>query len=840
MDFDEIWDILLLRRENRKIINLIEHVILENSISSHEYYLTHRYENSENVFSGVDDEKNRCLFKLMPLPSFDDIKSVYRNLSLLQEFGETYKFTKIKDIFEIYDEQWVLVVVCDYLEGLTIKEILEFSVNLEIPKEISLMIYVSILNIIEKAGEKGIMLHVLPDTIMICKEDSDENIVYSSFDNKYVLKVVTYNQINNNRSKYDAFFPYRKNSIENAFFGASYCLYMLFTNQKIVEMPRFKEIDEEKRAKSLQVSDNALNAILNIATGKNFKAESLIANPSLALWRIFQMEKYVELEEMVVKDINPLITVMKFHNQKQSISAAKKILQVAGESPNEVNRILGNSELFFDFFRVLLKHKSEIIKHPHLLNSILILLKDKNMSDKFKATLTSIGFLSLIPDFISNNAKSDLICKLSINFAEDNTLTLQQILWDCGFVKNIMSKTFRSSLENDFIKATMSNYGSHSLKLIYKVFDQLEIRRFLIFQHIYEIPIIFKLNSVNILFSILNKLLKKGPKNPPEDLAHILKTLILIISEVTCLQTFLELQHMKGECTSKSSQGFLAYFGKNPLIVRCINCNSAFCIVCYERYHKNHEAQFLYQKGLIFRCNELKDSESLYKLNFLLPKYQADIQFFNIYKNVHEKISPSKIILDCDKTLLSTSGIQTGPTKEAEAYFEVKIIKAGYFEDIAIGLAGTGVIYYSISGNIFRNGHIISHGPRLGSFDILGVGLFQNKVFFTYNGLLLRPIIPCFVVSPVKAYISSSSQSFIELEVKFTDWIFMSQNLSLVHQNADADALIQFIMKKVVKLNSKKETKSEDLLDRFLELLRIMSKTDLLEEMLAFKVKNFS
>ncbi|OMJ94928.1 hypothetical protein SteCoe_1788 [Stentor coeruleus] len=840
MDFDEIWDILLHRRENRKIINLTEHVILENSISSHEYYLTHRYESSENVFSGVDDEKNRCLFKLMPLPSFDDIKSVYRNLSLLQEFGETYKFTKIKDIFEIYDEQWILVIVCDYLEGLTIKEILEYSVNLEIPKEISLMIYVSILNIIEKAGEKGIMLHVLPDTIMICKEDSDENIVYSSFDNKYVLKVVTYNQINNNRSKYDIFFPYRKNSIENAYFGASYCLYILFTNQKIVEMPKFKEIDDEKRGKTLQVNDVALNAILNIVTGKNFKAESLTANSSLILWKNFQMEKYVELEELPIKDINPLITVMKFNNQKQSISAAKKILQVAGESPNEVNKVLGNSELFFDFFRVIFKHKSEIVKHPHLLNSILILLKDKTMSDKFKTTLISVGFLSLIPDFISNNVKSDLLCKLSINFAEDNTLTLQQILWDSNFIKNIMSKAFRSGMENEFIKVTMSYYGSHSLKFIYKIFDQLEISRFRIFQHIYEIPIIYKLNSVNTLFSILNKLLKKGPKTPPEDVVHTLKTLILIISEITCLQPFLELQHMKGECTSKSSQGFLTYFGKNPLLIRCSNCNSSYCVVCYEKYHKNHETKFLYLQGSMFRCNEIRDSESLYKLNFLLPKYQDDIQFFNIYKNIHEKINPSKIIIDCDKTLLSTSGIQIGLTKEAEAYFEVKIIKAGYFEDIAIGLAGTGVIYYSISGNIYRNGHVISHGPRLGSFDILGVGLFQNQVFFTYNGLLLRPIIPCFVVSPVKAYISSGSQSYIELEVKFTDWIFMRQNLSLIHQNADADALIQFIMKKVIKLNSKKETKSEDLFDRFLELLRIMSKTDLIEEMLAFKVKNFS
>ncbi|OMJ95260.1 hypothetical protein SteCoe_1476 [Stentor coeruleus] len=907
MEFINTWDLLTSRRDKKKIIQLDEIIILENSFTSHEYYLTHKYENTQYIFCGVDNENNRCVIKLMPLPSFDDIKFAYKNLSLLKDFGEKYKFTRIKDIFEVFEDQWVLVIVCEYLEGLTIREILEFSDELDLPKEIWLMMFVRLVKIIDKAEREAIMLNVFPDTIMIVKDQDDKNLVYDNGGLRLGVKIITYHQICSNRSKHDTYCLYRKNTIENAIFGASVCLYMLFTMTKHEDVPNFKEMDEEKRLKVLQVGDVGINNLLALVAGKNFKAETLLTHSGVELWRVFQKAKYIKLDDIIIKDINCLITVFRlslvkfsyrdndnlsitqmFVNSKHAFLAMKKILMIVGENPGEVNKVLGNGEIFFEFFKVFIEQKSDLVKQPILFNSILLLLKDKNMSEKFKSTLVSLGFLSLIPEFIGNNVKSELLCKVCINFIENNTLTLQQILWDTGFVKNLMIKTTRSVIENEFIRTTMSYYGKNSLKLILKVYELLDISKHRIFQHIYEIPIVFKLDSISSLFPLLYEIWKKGTKIPAESLPDILKTLIHILSEVACLQQFLELQHLKGECTSKSSQGFLKYFGKNPLLIKCLNCSpsSSYCILCYEKYHKKHEIQFLHYQAPMFRCSELEDIESIYKLDFKLPKYTNDMLFLELYGNKYERFSVSRMSLEPNKTLISAYSIhinydddydirnknygmlspnQKGPSllsptfnssirrksaefkedytkslPQADAYFEVKIVKAGFYEEIVIGITGTGVFYNCKTGNILRNGHIVSKGPRLGSYDTIGVGLFQEKIFFTYNGLILRPIIHCFIIHPIKAYISSGVYNAAELEVKFSNWIFMGPYASLVHTNSDADALIKFIMKKVINLNSKKETRNEDLLDKFLELLRIMSKSDLLDKMQTFKVKNFS
>ncbi|OMJ69374.1 hypothetical protein SteCoe_32918 [Stentor coeruleus] len=909
MDFINTWHLLTSRRNSKKIIQLDEVIILENSFTSHEYYLTHKYENTQYIFCGADNENNRCIIKLMPLPSFDDIKFAYKNLSLLKDFGEKYKFTKIKDIFEIYEDQWVLVIVCEYLEGLTIREILEFSDDLDLPKEMWLMMFVRLMKIIDKAGKEAIMLNMFPDTIMIIEDQDDGNLIYENEGLRLGVKIITYHQICSNRPKHDAYCLYRKNTIENAIFGVSLCLYMLFTMTKYEDVPNFKEMDEEKRLKTLQVADAGINSFLTLVAGKSFKPETLLTFWGIKLWRVFQKTKYTKLDDIVIKDINCLMTIFKlalvkfsyrnsascyikhsqmFVNCKNAFLAMKKILAIAGENPGEVNKALGSSETFFDFFKVFIEQKSELVKQPILFNSILILLKDKSMSEKFKSTLVSLGFLTLIPEFIGNNVKSDLLCKVCLNFIENNTLTLQQILWDSGFVKNILVKATRSVIENDFIKTTMSYYGKNSLKFIMKVYELLDISKLRIFQNIYEIPVVFKLDSISSLFPILHELWKKGTKIPPEALQDVLKTLIHILSEVACLQPFLELQHLKGECTSKSSQDFLTYFGKNPILIKCLNCNptSSYCVICYEKYHKKHEIQFLHYQAPMFRCSELEDSESVYKLDFRLPKYTNDMQFIELYGCSYERFSVSKLNLEPNKTFISAFSVDINSNEDsdfynkdrkilspnqqrqsllspplnsgirrkseelqeeyakslpqADAYFEVKIVKAGFYEEIFIGITGTGVFYNCKTGNIFRNGHIVSKGPRLGSYDTIGIGLFQKKIFFTYNGLILRPIIPCFIIHPIKAYISSGSYNSPELEVKFSNWIFMGPYTSLVHANSDADNLIKFIMKKVIKLNSRKETKNEDLVDKFLELLRIMSKSDLLDKMQTFKIKNFS
>ena len=139
-------------------------------------------------------------------------------------------------------------------------------------------------------------------------------------------------------------------------------------------------------------------------------------------------------------------------------------------------------------------------------------------------------------------------------------------------------------------------------------------------------------------------LIKKGPRFHEDQSVEILKSLILILAEVACLPQFLQTQHMKGLCTSLSPHQFLACFGKNPLLVKCTTCRSCYCIVCYEKFHMNHETQFLLHQSPMFRCNSENDSTTLYSLDFKLPKYNSQIGFCDNFEKLYKHQSDSRII----------------------------------------------------------------------------------------------------------------------------------------------------------------------------------------------------
>ena len=189
------------------------------------------------------------------------------------------------------------------------------------------------------------------------------------------------------------------------------------------------------------------------------------------------------------------------------------------------------------------------------------------------------------------------------------------------------------------------------------------------------------------------------------------------------------------------------------------------------------------------------------------------------------------------KTFYSTTTLSVNDNSECKAYFEIYILAAGNQEDISIGLLGTGVIYYGSNGNIFRSGHFVGIGPRFGSYDTVGVGLHDNKVFFTYNGLLIRPLIPCYVAYPVKAIISTASSGYFNINVKTSNWMFQPGGNSDSCRNDSIDELLAIIQKKINKLCCNKENKYEDLYEKHLELLSLLKKNEMIEEIQAKKIK---
>ena len=65
----------------------------------------------------------------------------------------------------------MIAIVSDYVAGMTLSELNENKDHLNIPKELGIFVYTALLNIIEKADEEGIVLNILPDSVLLFKQE---------------------------------------------------------------------------------------------------------------------------------------------------------------------------------------------------------------------------------------------------------------------------------------------------------------------------------------------------------------------------------------------------------------------------------------------------------------------------------------------------------------------------------------------------------------------------------------------------------------------------------------------------------------------------------------------
>lgn len=827
MDFDTIWDTLNYRKNSALVTELPNKIILVNSFAEKTYWLTHSVNGTLYTFHGCDCEKKKFHVKVLSFAGFDDVQSAYKNLMLLQKSAEKLSLVRIHDIFEVFDQVWMLIIVSEYIEGLTLAELDENIENLSVPKEIGVFTYIKLLEIIENAHEEGIVLNILPDTVLLIRQESEINSVFSSYDYNYAVKIVTNKQIMSyGKTKHEYLSASKRNCPETENWGAAICLYVFYGNTRLCELPCLKDLDEKERGKMMNINDPAVNQIIGFAM-KLTKFSEVLGNFIVKIWKLFSLQSWEAVEEFKVKDITPLLTILHFDSNKYVVTAAKKTLKIALDHANEVVKVLNFCDFFVDF--LIIAKRIDFAKEPYLMNGLLLILKGKTISTKLKQGLISIGLLGIIEEAVNINANSDLISAISTEFFQNNTLTLLQVLWDSDFIQKILEKPVKSRAETEFLTSTMSYYGPHSLKLIHKLHDQLEMSKIRTLQSIYEVPYHHKLHKIDFFSPIISSILKKNSKC--EDLPEIIKTLILIIAEVICLPGFLQIQHMQGDCSNNSTHPLLTYFGKNPLMVNCVTCNYKYCVMCYEKFHMKHETNFLLQESSMFRChtNVLCGNFNCYK--FELPVYIAPFDFGDIFGSPYEAKDNGVVVSAGYITLYSLSGING--TGEVEAYFEVYVKKPGKYENLVVGLNGTGVSYYACTGNIFRNGHFVSTGPRFGSYDTIGVGLYRQQVFFTLNGLLLRPMISCCPFHPIRAMVSMNG-GYTEIQVKFNNWIFKTISEDYP-KSENINKIIDWMLRKIKKFSSKKDSRYADLFEKFFELMKILKKNEIIEKLQKIK-----
>jgi hypothetical protein len=172
-------------------------------------------------------------------------------------------------------------------------------------------------------------------------------------------------------------------------------------------------------------------------------------------------------------------------------------------------------------------------------------------------------------------------------------------------------------------------------------------------------------------------------------------------------------------------------------------------------------------------------------------------------------------------------------------YFEVRVNSAGLQENIEIGVDGTGILYKSSDGGIYRHGTLVNKAPRFGSYDVVGMGVTGNKkVFVTFHGLVIWPMIDCELKNELRPWVVLGCDH-CDVDVLMRNVVFQPTKDTSPNQEffsseilAISDKVLATLGKFVRKSFRKNQNdpKTKDLYEKYSELLRIVKKFDLLDK----------
>lgn len=849
MDFyDTLWDRALEFRSKNLIESLEIPIKLPNSYALQEYTLTHKYQNSKNAFVGHDLESTSYQIKILACDSYNHAKEIHQIIRPLQPVSQELRIVEIQDIFEMYDDNnWFVVLVTELVEGLSLEEIVsllrEHNSLEKLTKDSCIYSYIWLLDIIESAEQKGICFNsIFPDSVLMCRGPISSPSILTTSRYSYNLRVsVTGNYaLNSGISRLDHIYPCSKykSTLMSDIWGLGLCLFTLCGNVTLNDLPNLREISDKERIDTIKIrfDDIAIDVLIKDSL-REVAARAPFNHPYTKVWRGLWLNDWNMIDSCTIRELLALRSGLFFENQSSQFLSLRKILSLGEIHSSEIYENLSSAHLMSDFLQLCMKYNWEDSKK--LIDSVFLIMQYKPATHGFQEQLVDIGFLGIIPIALELEVTPNILYEFAKKFIDDNTLTLLQILWDSG----LANKALRGDkTDTSFIKATISYYGPNSIDIMKEALKSEQLNEFRVLQAMLEVPFYFKLEKHDILIELLTKIVVKGIKNQNDYLVDILKNTVLILAEILSLPKVLQYHHISGQCTSHSNQQFISYVGKNPLLIYCIDCNISLCTVCYHMSHYNHNRRFLLYLNPHFRCNceEKHDDIPTNIEMFKLPKYNERFLIMlsdgNVVNEKHYNHfrSHGDMTISTQEPLVSNWNSETARTL---AYFEIKILKAGKYENISIELLGTGVSYKGSNGKIIQNGLEVSLGPRYGSWDTVGIGMTHNyKVFVTYNGLLVHPMIECSPENEIRPLIKMEGDS-CEIEFKLRSWMF--QPVDSPSQSLFSNELFQKSkhildnlfnqIKKVCRKNSK-DRKCQDLIQKFLELLESVNDEELMSK----------
>lgn len=797
--------------------------IIASPYAQQEYILTHRYKDSPNTFLCQDLAKNNMHFKVIPCKNYSEVKLGVKKLTKI--LGQCQSNAILEnDLFDVLDEgRWFLIMVTPTMKAVSLAQFSEamHKKGLEINKEYCVGIMLRLISLVEEIQQQGSDLNcIFPNSIYICKSNAGAPL-FTIEDQAFSLKI--------SATKKHTLLGI-KNTLQNLYiedntdlWGISMCIYALCGSVLLSSLPNMINlcIEDRMAATPLKHRDPALERIFRMAQENNRK---IFTHKYLEVWKGFCDKNWELVEKSDLNDLEVLHSGLLFSNSGIKTLVVQKWLNLWNSFHN-VYIYLNENDLFLSFIEECLK--MDWSERKDLLEAFFKMLKQKPKDSVFKEKLGGLGILGLVYTTVSLDPHNQAFYFFVKDYMSENTLTLMQVLYDSGVITKTLDLAKSSKSDKSFIRDTMSYYGPHSPKLIEQVYGMELFSPVIIIQGLVEIPHYHKMEKLDQILELNLQILSKKYRN--EEMQDVLKNTLDLITEILFLPSLIQRNHLLGKCSTHEIQEIFE-LSKNPFLYYCRECAVPLCSSCLANtVHKTHNVYNLLYMTPHFRCNcsDFHNQEEFKPSDFAFPKTIGRFHFLPsnscpVPETLLNKFTSKSdmVITTMEHLVKEWSNVGTG----LAAYYEVKVNKAGKYENIVIGILGADIYYHGVNGNFIVNNKLACKAPRFGSYDTIGIGILRNsKAFITYNGLLCSNLVECEANQELKIEVSLYGDG-CEVEIKLRGFLFQSAKFGTeTFQKASSKDIFEKILKTMLKSFRKllkfKNERLEEIKERFKNIL---------------------
>ncbi|CAG9330551.1 unnamed protein product [Blepharisma stoltei] len=856
-DFDVWWDRLLGYRFTHFFTKFESEVVFCNPDTFQEYTLTHKFISSPNAFLGTDLDGKTHHIKILSFGNYNQLREQFQRIQKIQEYKFAWKLVKVLDLFELYNkDRWILIIVSEFLDCLTLEEIsqimkLENRYN-EIAKETSIYLYLYLLNIIESSQKHNIFLNsVFPGSVLFVREEPTTLISIKNTSNfSYNVKISTTNKYSlySGKGNISNYYPSENlfNSLESELWGLGLCLYALSGANNVDSLPILRELSLDERIQHIDIRyiDPALKLI--IQNSLCVMNKSPIDSKIVQIWWGLWINDWDAIKICTHEDLDGLFSGLLFESSYSSRRILKQILSISDNLPSEVSTYIMNNNLLQIFIQKCINYDWK--ESPQLIDAVFKVLNYPDLSDekarKFNESLIECGILEILDIAMGLSLESYRLLHLfMLKIKYSNTLSALQSLWENRMIFDFLKRAENGS-EADliFIQNTLSCFGPNSVDFIRECYKRNLFNESVLMQGLIEIPYYFKLEKLDSLCDLLKKFIINCQ---PKYLLNILEKSVFILEEVVCYPVALQYDQLIGKCSSHTVDEFATLFEKHPMLLFCENCRKVLCANCSLYIaHTDHEKSFLLYQSPYSRCDcEESHTFDHYSLaKFKLPFYSNEFSFVRSDKKLNREAN-NIFNSEEELTVMTNKSIMQNNKQGTIAYFEIKIIESGLYEDVVIELQGARASYYGKNGYLKVKDQIIK-GPRYGSWDIVGIGMtYQDQIYITYNGLLIPQFIDTQPDCDIFACVTIKNRA--KIEFKLRDWLFKPDDNFSNNKFYSEDSVnrSKFLLEGIVnhiKKGCKKICKDKKFIswhEKFVKLLETLNLNDLKEKAIMKKKK---